>query len=320
MANAIHWLEPAPGVVHGCFSAGFAPVLEVESGDTVRLRTLDCDWGIEPRTSAAGPRRRFEPRLERDTGHALTGPIAVRGARPGAALEVQIHEVRPGPYGFTVAGGPRRTGINDEVGVAGLEACILQWTLDREAMVGTTPEGYTVPLRPFLGVMGLPPAEPGLHSSTPPRDCGGNMDCKELVAGSTLFLPITVPGALLSVGDGHAAQGDGELSINGIECPMELVELTLRVRDDVRIERPRAKTPAGWLTMGFDADVDRAIDQAVNGMLDLMGELYGLGRAQALALASVAVDVRVTQVANGVRGAHALLAPGAMSVPRAASR
>jgi acetamidase/formamidase len=316
MAN-IHWLEPAPGTIHGSFSRELPPALEIESGDTVRLRTLDCDWGLEPRTGVRSPRRRFEPRLERDDGHALIGPIAVRGARPGSVLEVAVHALTPGPYGFTVAGGRRGAfGIDAEVGVADMPPRLLQWTLDRDAMVGRTPEGFAVPLRPFLGVMGMPPDEPGFHPSAPPRYCGGNIDCKELVAGTSLFLPIAVPGALLSVGDGHAAQGDGELCVNAIECPMDFVELTLRVHDDLTLALPRARTPSAWITFGFDADVDRAIGQAVSGMLDLMGERLGVTRTEALALASVAVDVRVTQVANGVRGAHAVLGHGAIHVPR----
>lgn len=314
----MHRLEPGPGTLHGCFSRELAPALEIDSGDTVRLRTLDCDWGLEPRTGVDTPRRRFEPRLPRDTGHALIGPIAVRGARPGGVLEVEIHRLRPGPYGFTIAGGGRGPfGINDELGVADMPPRLLQWALDPDAMVGTTPEGFSVGLRPFLGVMGMPPDAPGIHSSTPPRASGGNIDCRELVAGTSLFLPIAVEGGLFSVGDGHAAQGDGELCINAIECPMEHVELTLRLHEGPAHALPRARTPGEWITFGFDADLDRAVAQAVNGMLDLMAENLGLGRTEALALASVAVDVRVTQVANGVRGAHAVLRHGALHVPRA---
>ncbi len=307
--------------MHGVFSRELAPALEIDSGDTVRLSTLDCDWGLEPRTSVEGPRRRFTPRLARDAGHALTGPIAVRGAHPGGALEVEIHRLRPGPHGFTVAGGDRGAfGINAEVGVAEMTPRLLRWALDADAMVGTTPEGFAVPLRPFLGVMGLPPADEGLHPTAPPRPCGGNIDCKELMAGTSLFLPVTVPGALFSAGDGHAAQGDGELCINAIECPMEDVELTLRFHDGMHLERPRARTPSAWLTFGFDPDLDRAVAQAVTDMLDLMVQRFALSRTEALALASVAVDVRVTQVANGVRGAHAVLAHGAVHVPSTAAR
>jgi acetamidase/formamidase len=138
------------------------------------------------------------------------------------------------------------------------------------------------------------------------------MDCKELVAGSTLYLPIPVPGALFSVGDGHAAQGDGEVCGVAIECPMELVDLTFRLRDDVRLTTPRANTPVGWITLGFDEDLNEATVLALIAMLDLMTELYGLSRPDALALASLVVDFRITQVVNGVRGVHALLPHGAI--------
>lgn len=310
---SIHELRIGPGSVHGVFSRELAPALRVDSGDIVRLSTLDCDWGLEPRTAVRAPRRRFAPRLERDTGHALTGPIAVRGARPGGVLEVAIHKLIPGPYGFTAAGGHRPgSGIDAEIGVSDLEPTLLAWSLDREAGLATSAEGFTVPLGPFLGVIGMPPDEPGLHSSTPPRACGGNIDCKELIVGSRLFLPVSVPEALLSVGDGHAAQGDGELSVNAIECPMDEVELALTYHDDLHLVLPRAWTPTAWITFGFDVDLDRAVDQAVRGMLDLVVARFGVSRAEALALASVAVDVRVTQVANGVRGAHAVLGHGVL--------
>jgi acetamidase/formamidase len=139
------------------------------------------------------------------------------------------------------------------------------------------------------------------------------MDCKELVAGSTLYLPISVPGALFCVGDGHAAQGDGEVCTTAVECPMERVVLTLDLRDDLQLATPRAHTSTGWITLGFDTDLDEAALIAMNAMLELIGEQYGLKRAEALALASVVVDLRITQVCNGVRGVHALLPHGAIT-------
>src|SRR5438105_11776630 len=125
-------------------------------------------------------------------------------------------------------------------------------------MAGESANGRRIALRPFMGVMGMPPDEPGVHSTTPPRPTGGNIDCKELVAGSTLFLPIAVPGGLFSVGDGHGVQGDGEVCTTAIECPMERVELGFRLRDDIHLRYPRAHTPAGWITLGFDRDLDEA--------------------------------------------------------------
>ena len=162
-------------------------------------------------------------------------------------------------------------------------------------------------IRPFLGVMGMPTDEPGLLSTTPPRVTGGNIDCKELVEGSSIFLPVAVPGGLFSTGDGHAAQGDGEVSGIAIECPMERADLTFTLHPDLPLTTPRAHTPAGWLTLGFDPSVDRAMFLALDAMIDWMAEKYALTRPDALALASVAVDLRITQIVNEVCGVHALL-------------
>jgi acetamidase/formamidase len=140
---------------------------------------------------------------------------------------------------------------------------------------------------------------------------GGNIDCCELVAGSTLYLPVAVDGALFSTGDGHVAQGDGKVSGTAIECPMERVELTFALRDDMPLRTPLAQTPAGWVAMGFDEDLDEAMLIALEAMVDLVAARDGVGRSDALALCSVAVDLRVTQVVNQVCGVHAVLAPDA---------
>jgi acetamidase/formamidase len=308
---AIYTVEPERRTLHGQFSREFPPVLTIDSGDTVRFRTLDAGWGLEPHVALGMPRQKFEPHIKgRDDGHALCGPVAIRGAQPGMTLEVQISEVRPGTWGWTAAGG-WASEVNKRLGVIEHET-LLMWTLDADAMIGRNQYGHTIALRPFMGVMGMPPDEPGLHPSWPPRASGGNIDCKELVAGSTLYLPIAVAGALFSVGDGHAAQADGEVCGTGIECPMKRVDLTFRLLDDLRLTTPRANTPVGWITLGFHEDLDEATVIALNAMLDLMGEQYGLQRPDALAMASLVVDLRITQIVNGVRGVHALLPHGAI--------
>jgi acetamidase/formamidase len=162
--------------------------------------------------------------------------------------------------------------------------------------------------------MGMSPAQAGVHSTAPPRTCGGNIDCKELGVGATVFLPIAVDGALFSAGDGHGRQGDGEASGTAIECPVERAELTLTVRDDLELEWPIAWTPDAWVTFGFDVDVDDAAAIALDGMLKLMAREHGLDRSDALALASVVVDVRVTQLVNGVLGVHAVLPHDAIRI------
>jgi acetamidase/formamidase len=152
----------------------------------------------------------------------------------------------------------------------------------------------------------MPPPEPGEHSTTPPRRWGGNIDCKELVAGTTLFLPIPVDGALLLAGDGHGAQGDGEVSGTAIECPLERATLTLDL-DDRDLRSPIARTADSWLAFGLNEDLDVAAEQATETMLDLMERERGLSRPEARALASVSVDLHVTQVVNEVKGVHAIL-------------
>jgi acetamidase/formamidase len=155
-------------------------------------------------------------------------------------------------------------------------------------------------------VIGMPPPEPGEHSTGPPRKWGGNIDCKLLVAGASLHLPIPVDGALLLAGDGHGAQGDGEVSGTAIECPVERAELTFEL-SDVELRSPVARIDGAWVTFGFDEDLDAAADQALQTMLDLMERELELGRNHALALASVVVDLAVTQVVNGAKGVHAVL-------------
>src|SRR5262245_26967078 len=264
---AIYTLEPDENTLHGFFSPDLSPVLTIESGDTVRLRTLDAEWALEPFTTftpgGPPPGRRATTRVEGPNGHALCGPIALRGALPGMTLAVHMDALRPGSWGWTWGGGEL---VDGEV--------MHFWTLDAERQYARNQHGHRVKLRPFMGVMGMPPAEAGQHSTIPPRITGGNLDCKELVAGSTLYLPIAVAGGLFSVGDGHAVQGDGEVSYTGIECPMDEVVLTFHLHADLHLSTPRAHTAQGWLTFGFDPDLDIAARNALNAMIGLMVEQY----------------------------------------------
>jgi acetamidase/formamidase len=222
-------------------------------------------------------------------------------------LGIHVGDVRPGRWGFTAAGGWPHA-INRHLDVADAGTYLL-WTLDPDTMQGRDQYGHTVALRPFLGIMGMPPAAPGLHSTVPPRITGGNLDCKELVAGSTLYLPVAVAGGLFSVGDGHARQGDGEVAITAIECPIEAADITFSLHPHLRLSMPRAHTPGGWITFGLHEDLDTAALLALEGMVDLLVHLHHLDRRQALALASVVVDLRVTQMVNQVKGVHAVLPP-----------
>jgi acetamidase/formamidase len=302
-----HILRPERKTLHGHFSRDLTPLLTIASGDTVQYTTLDGNWGLEPFEGGEyKPRREFEGRIAGfDDGHPLVGPIAIEDARPGMTLEIEIKAVQPGKWGFCLAGG-WPSAVNTRLGITH-KGIVHAWTLDAKTLIGRNHLGHTIALRPFMGIMGMPPDEPGVHSTVPPRVWGGNMDCKELVAGSRLYLPIPVKGGLFSVGDGHAAQGDGEVSGTAIECPMQLVELTFHLRDDFPVTTPAAETPSGWLTMGFHTDLNDAAFKALEAMFKLIERLYHLDHLDAIALASAAVDLRVTQIVNGVRGVHALL-------------
>jgi acetamidase/formamidase len=299
-ARVIHEIPLERRTLHGHFSPDLPPILTIDSGDTIAFSCLDASWNV-------GPGEKFAPRDPKlDEGHALIGPIEVRGARAGQTLEVRIEEVRVGEFGFTVAAG-WSTWLNDRLEVSEGPDCFLRWDLDADTGRARDERGLEVELRPFLGVIGMPPDEPGVHETGPPRASGGNIDCKELVAGTKLFLPIPVEGALFSAGDGHGRQGDGEASGTAIECPIDRSELTLVVRDDLPLKFPIAWTPTGWITFGFHEDLHNASAIALDGMLRLIEREHGLDRRYALAIASVVVDVRVTQLVNGVLGVHAVL-------------
>lgn len=242
-------------------------------------------------------------------GHCLTGPIEVRGAEPGMVLGVHLTSITPADWGWTSAG-VKDTALNRALGVAGGPGTWLTWDIDGDT--ATSNLGHTVAVAPFLGVTGLPPAEPGPHSTIPPRAAGGgNIDCRDLVAGSTLYLPVTVPGALLHLGDGHAAQGHGEVGGTAIECSMT-TGVTLTLSADPVIPGIHAETPEGRVTFGFGADLNQATADALAAMTTWMQHLFDLDRPTALALASPVVDLRITQVANETWGVHAVLPHGSI--------
>lgn len=284
----IHEIPLERANLHGHFSRDLAPVLEIAPGDSVRFQVLNAGWWWDPDREFFDDR---DPR--RDEGHALVGPIHVLGARAGGVLTVRVDEVRPRGWGVTFGDGEMFT-----------------WSLDANTGIATG-GGVSVRLAPFLGVIGMPPPEEGIWPTGPPRRFGGNIDCKELVAGSTLYLPISVEGALLSLGDGHGAQGDGEVSGTAIECPLDHVQVTIGLAEDLELQWPIARTARAWLTFGFDEDLDVAGEYAVETMLDLMERELGVPRKEALALSSVGVDLAVTQVVNQVKGVHAVLRDGA---------
>jgi acetamidase/formamidase len=299
----VHHLEPDPQTTRDVFSREHQPALTVNAGDTVVVRSLDASGYLSRQTVPGEQQPKLFPNSR---GHCLTGPIEVRGAQPGDMLALHLVDLRPGDWGWTVAAA-LDTPVTRRLGLADGPPAWLLWELDPDAGKGTTDTGFTRPLAPFLGVMGLAPAEPGEHSTIPPRAAaGGNIDCRELVAGSVLYLPVTVPGALLYLGDGHAAQGDGEVGGTAIECPMT-TEAVLDLVTGRPLASVHAETPAGRITFGFDTDLNAAMGDALDAMVTWMQQLFGVTKAAALALASTTVDLRITQVANQVWGVHAVL-------------
>jgi len=309
---AMHRIDPSPGTTVNVFSPEHAPVLTVDPGDTVVVRSLDAA-GYLARHESPGDTGQPTMFPGEFRGHCLTGPVAVRGAGPGDMLALRLVSVTPDDWGWTVAPTIPDSPVARRLGLTEAEPAWLLWEIDAGAGKATANEKYTRPLAPFLGVMGVAPAAPGEHSTVPPRaEAGGNIDCKELTAGSTLYLPVAVPGALLYLGDGHGAQGDGEACGTAIECPM-----TTEAVVDLAPARPlasvHAETPAGRVTFGFSGDLNEAMGDALDAMITWMAAIFGISRAEALALASNCVDLRITQVANVTWGVHALLPAGLLS-------
>jgi acetamidase/formamidase len=327
----LHVLPATPATVHwGHFDAALEPALTVASGDLVRIETLTHHAGDAPDLLMdEGIEQVFDAVDDRGPGpHLLTGPIAVAGARPGDVLQVDILEAQPRlPYGSNFAGHwghlyddfrKERVTIFELDVAAGLGRArfAYDWTASALALrpgtvVPPDPaarqpalDGVVVPLRPHFGTMGVAPAQPGRHSSVPPGDHGGNIDNWRIGAGGRMLYRVQVPGALLSVGDPHVSQGDGEISGTALEASLNgLLRLTLR--RDLAISVPLLETAGEVLVHGFGDDLDEAMGAASRRTLELLANRYGLSRDDAYAFASVAVDFTVTQVVDGRQGVHA---------------
>lgn len=303
-------IRATPSTVHWGFQdGGRPPAAEIEDGGTVRVRTVQgrLDDPVPPEWLADDVRAIIDSDAERGPGpHIVTGPIAVDGARPGDVLAVDILDVRFGaPYGINRM--RPGTGMFPAALVAGSDADTVAIPIDRERHTGRVPPGIDIPLRPFFGIVATaPPPSWGVLSTVEPRENGGNMDCKELVAGTRLFLPVFVPGGNVSVGDGHAAQGDGEIDQTAVETCLE-GDLRIGVQPGLELDRPLALTPGGLVAMGFDSNLDGAARVAVHDLLQFLERHCGLPWMAGYRLASLAVDLHVTQVVNRVVGIHAVL-------------
>ncbi len=242
--------------------------------------------------------------------HSITGPIEVAGAAPGDVLQVDVLDLVPGEWGFNLAlPSPLGRGVLAEEFPHG---SLRHFRLDREALTTELLAGIPLPLTPFLGIMGVAPPDDGPHSSVPPGPFGGNLDLRDLVVGSSLFLPVFRPGAGFYAGDGHAAQGDGEVNQTAIETSMDRAHLrfVLHAAADVPavLRMPWAQTATHLVALGLDEDLDVAVRNAVEALVRQLTERFSIAGDDAYALASLAADVEVTQAVNRVKGAHARLA------------
>lgn len=302
-----HHLKPSVETCHwGYFDAKTPPALRVKSGDVVTIDTVTGSPDVlpDPEKFHIPPALKdIHARLKPLGPHILTGPVYVEGAAPGDVLEVRIHEVSViQDWGFNMILPLLGTLPHDYD-----EPRCVNIPIDVARNKATMPWGLELDVKPFFGVMGVaPPPGWGRVTSVAPQAFAGNLDNKELGADATLFVPVFVEGALFSCGDGHGAQGDGEVCITAIETALQ-GKFELIVRKDLKFRYPRGETPSHYITMGMDPDLDQCAVAALRDMIALIGEKTGLSHADAYMLCSLAGDLHVTQTVNGSKGVHMML-------------
>lgn len=305
-----HLLKSSPETVHwGYFDGSLPPVLTVDNGDRVVIECITCnpEWLPPPSTNfeVLPEIKEVHQKAKRGTGnHILTGPIAVNGAKVGDVLEVKIIDIElRQDWGFNIFRAYGGT-LPDDFPYQRL----IHVPVDRTKKLATLPSGIKVPLSPFFGQLAVaPPKAFGRQNSKEPREFGGNLDCKDLTAGSTIYLPVWNDGALFSTGDGHGAQGHGEVDGTAIETSLKGT-FEFHVRKDLGWKLPRGETPTHLIAFGLDWDLDDAARQALRQMIDWVVSLTGIPKDEAYALCSFACDLHVTQTVNNVKGVHAMLA------------
>jgi acetamidase/formamidase len=314
LAQATYTLKPTPKTIaYGYYDAKAAPVLRVKSGDTVEIQTLITstpkrleDAGVAPVDVEQSLRDVVTQVTDKGPGgHILTGPVYIEDAQPGDVLEVRILKIRLAiPYAYN-AFGPGRGYLPEDYPYPKMKII----PLDEKRMIARFAPGIEIPLHPFFGSMGdAPPETSGRISSNPPWIQAGNLDNKDLVAGSTLYIPVHAPGALFEVGDGHAGQGNGEVDITALETSL-IGTFQFVVRKDMHLRWPRAETATHFITMGLHEDLNEATKLAVHEMIDFLMTEKHLSRDDAYMLSSVAADLSITELVDGNKGVH-------MSIPK----
>lgn len=307
-----HILKASCQTVHlGGFSHQLEPALSVDSGDSIEVETYTGFYLYDK-----APPEFLTPEFleicqhlpaERKVGpgpHLLTGPIYVKEAEPGDVLEVKLEAIAPRlSVGFNAIR-PGWGALPQQFTEPRLRFIPLD--LDKGIAEFPTGSGIQIPIKPFFGILGVATAETS-RSSVPPGSYGGNIDNRELQAGSKLFLPVFVPGALLSIGDGHSAQGDGEINVTAIETSMNGT-IQIKLRKDLKLTAPIAETPTDIITLGFGETLDEAFENALKEMIAWLECFAGLSAEDAYVLCSLAVNFHITQVVNTPqKGVHGML-------------
>jgi acetamidase/formamidase len=305
---AHHDVHPSPATVHwGSLDAGIRPVIEIDAGDTVTIHSVSgsaTEASNDPDHTVRPELRAIHAALEPAPGpHILTGPVFVRGAMPGDALRIEILDVQlRDDWGFNLMR-PGKGALPDDFA----EEQLLHLDIDREAQRIRTPWGMKLPARPFFGVMAAAPRpEDGCLTSVIPGYFGGNMDNRHLVAGSILYLPVSTDGALFSAGDGHAAQGDGEVCLTAVETGLSGT-LRIDVVKGANLSMPYAETPTHLIAMGFDENLEQAMQMALRSAMEMIIARVGLTAKEAYSLCSMAADLHITQVVNIKKGVHVMI-------------
>ena len=314
-AEPDHVLRTTPETVHwGYYSPDLEPVLTIQAGDTVRIETISTVGFSRDNPRQFAEENGFEitgsiaeiidiiENVEQEGVHLLTGPIYIEGAEPGDMVEMRVHEVAPRApfYGVNISN-TRGGALPELIPEEGWQK-VIHFDMDRN--VALFSDEIEVPLAPFMGIMALSPDE--RLPTPPPGRFGGNMDLKEITTGSTLFLPVTVEGGLFSTGDGHAAQGDGEVNLTAIEASLD-VTVEFILHKDVEMNFPRVETATHFIPMGLDPDLNIAAEYAVEESIAFLSAEFGLSTLEAYALTSIGVDLEVSQIVDQTKGIHAMI-------------
>jgi acetamidase/formamidase len=311
--SAVAVASRTPGKVHllpatlettqwGWFDNAQAPVLTIDSGDTVVLETMMHSHNqVVPGRTIEEIRKLRTDHPGRGP-HTVTGPIFVNGAEPGDTLKIRINRIVPRAYAtnFNVPG------MFGQFPKEYTDGQVKYVYLDMERKIAEFLPGVFIPLKPFPGTIGVARKEPGRYSSVPPGEFAGNMDIRDLSEGATLYVPVHVRGALLWTGDSHAAQGNGEVNLTALETAYKEFNITVSVLKDVKLDMPRIETPKSWITVGFDADLNKAWDGAKAQTIKLLSERRKIAMDEAAALMTQVADCRVSQVVNVKKGIHCL--------------